>query len=63
MAAELNAGTLYFARRPPGCLPSATFYPEPVTDYVTAVSGSCGEITSPIGERGTGDADVTQQLR
>ncbi|WP_407654781.1 amidohydrolase family protein [Actinomadura luzonensis] len=29
MAADLNAWTLDFARRTPGCLPSATFYPEP----------------------------------
>ncbi|ACZ89144.1 amidohydrolase family protein [Streptosporangium roseum] len=35
MAADLNAWTLDFARRTPGCLPSATFYPEPgVLDYV-----------------------------
>ncbi|MEU0572230.1 amidohydrolase family protein [Nonomuraea sp. NPDC005983] len=35
MAADLNAWTLDFARRTPGCLPSATFYPEPgVVDYV-----------------------------
>lgn len=36
MAADLNAWTLAFARETPGCLPSATFYPEPgVLDYVT----------------------------
>ncbi|SDJ99574.1 hypothetical protein SAMN05421874_104326 [Nonomuraea maritima] len=29
MAADLNEWTLGFARRTPGCLPSATFYPEP----------------------------------
>jgi len=29
MAADLNAWTLEFARSTPGCLPSATFYPEP----------------------------------
>ncbi|GGO82330.1 amidohydrolase family protein [Nonomuraea cavernae] len=29
MAADLNDWTLDFARRTPGCLPSATFYPEP----------------------------------
>ncbi|MDA0636563.1 amidohydrolase family protein [Nonomuraea sp. MCN248] len=29
MAADLNAWTLDFAGRTPGCLPSATFYPEP----------------------------------
>jgi predicted TIM-barrel fold metal-dependent hydrolase len=35
MAADLNAWTLDFARRTPGCLPSATFYPEPgAADYV-----------------------------
>ncbi|MFI9431554.1 MULTISPECIES: amidohydrolase family protein [Streptosporangium] len=35
MAADLNAWTLDFARRTPGCLPSATFYPEPgVLGYV-----------------------------
>ncbi|MET8335507.1 amidohydrolase family protein [Streptosporangium canum] len=38
MAADLNAWTLDFARRTPGCLPSATFYPEPgVLDYVRDV--------------------------
>nr|MDT0659701.1 amidohydrolase family protein [Micromonospora sp. DSM 115978] len=37
MAAELNAWTLEFARSTPGCLPSATFYPEPGVDtYVEA---------------------------
>ncbi|GLH98926.1 amidohydrolase family protein [Phytohabitans aurantiacus] len=36
MAADLNEWTLAFARDTPGCLPSATFYPEPgVLDYVT----------------------------
>ncbi|MFC4113804.1 amidohydrolase family protein [Nonomuraea zeae] len=35
MAVDLNAWTLDFARRTPGCLPSATFYPEPgVVGYV-----------------------------
>jgi hypothetical protein len=29
MAADLNAWALDFAERTPGCLPSATFYPEP----------------------------------
>ncbi|MEV4708963.1 amidohydrolase family protein [Actinoplanes sp. NPDC049316] len=29
MAADLNAWTLDFAARTPGCLPSATFFPEP----------------------------------
>jgi hypothetical protein len=37
MAASLNDWTLDFARRTPGCLASATFYPEPgVLDYVRA---------------------------
>ncbi len=36
MAADLNEWTLSFARKTRGCLPSATFYPEPgVTGYVT----------------------------
>jgi len=35
MAADLNAWTLAFGQATPGCLPSATFYPEPgVTRYV-----------------------------
>jgi uncharacterized protein len=35
MAADLNAWTLEFAGATPGCLPSATFYPEPgVARYV-----------------------------
>ncbi|MFB9239182.1 amidohydrolase family protein [Plantactinospora siamensis] len=35
MASDLNDWTLDFARRTPGCLPSATFYPEPdVLGYV-----------------------------
>jgi predicted TIM-barrel fold metal-dependent hydrolase len=35
MAADLNVWTLEFARANPGCLPSATFYPEPeVLGYV-----------------------------
>jgi hypothetical protein len=35
MAVDLNAWTLAFARATPGCLPSATFYPEPgVAGYV-----------------------------
>ncbi|NUO96557.1 MAG: amidohydrolase [Nonomuraea sp.] len=35
MARDLNAWTLGFARRTPGCLPSATFYPETgVAGYV-----------------------------
>ncbi|MGK5741627.1 amidohydrolase family protein [Micromonospora sp. URMC 103] len=37
MAAELNRWTLDFARATPGCLPSATFFPEPgVAGYVGA---------------------------
>jgi hypothetical protein len=37
MAADLNAWTLDFASRTPGCVPSATFYPEPgVLSYVDA---------------------------
>src|SRR5580700_10501823 len=37
MAADLNEWTLAFGRDTPGCLPSATFYPEPgVTRYVRA---------------------------
>lgn len=36
MAADLTAWSLDFARATPGCLPSATFYPEPgVLGYVT----------------------------
>jgi uncharacterized protein len=35
MAVDLNTWTLAFARATPGCLPSATFYPEPgVAGYV-----------------------------
>jgi uncharacterized protein len=35
MAADLNAWTIAFAKATPGCLPSATFYPEPgVAGYV-----------------------------
>lgn len=38
MAADLNAWTMDFAARTPGCLPSATFYPEPgVLDEVRRV--------------------------
>ena len=32
MAADLNAWTMAFAKETPGCLPSATFYPEPGVD-------------------------------
>ena len=36
MAADLTAWSLAFARATPGCIPSATFYPEPdVLGYVT----------------------------
>jgi len=36
MAADLNEWTLGFAKNTPGCLPSATFFPEPgVSRYVT----------------------------
>jgi predicted TIM-barrel fold metal-dependent hydrolase len=36
MAEDLNDWALEFARHTPGCIPSATFYPEPeVTDYVS----------------------------
>jgi len=37
MAADLNAWTMTFAKATPGCLPSATFYPEPgAAGYVRA---------------------------
>jgi hypothetical protein len=37
MAADLNSWTLDFAARTPGCLPCATFYPEPgALDYTRA---------------------------
>jgi hypothetical protein len=37
MAAGLNSWSLEFARANPGCLPSATFYPEPgVLEYLTS---------------------------
>ena len=37
MAADLNAWTMAFAKATPGCLPSATFYPEPgAAGYVAA---------------------------
>src|SRR5262245_11367355 len=35
MAADLNAWTLDFAERTPGCVPSATFYPEPGVNRYT----------------------------
>ncbi|MBM0238223.1 amidohydrolase [Micromonospora sp. ATA32] len=41
MAAELNRWTLDFARATPGCLPSATFFPEPdAARYVTEALGA-----------------------
>ncbi|GAA4683274.1 amidohydrolase family protein [Phytohabitans rumicis] len=41
MAADLNDWTLGFARETPGCVPSATFYPEPsVTSYVSSAVSS-----------------------
>jgi hypothetical protein len=40
MAADLNQWTLDFGERTPGCLPSATFYPEPgAAGYVEAALG------------------------
>lgn len=45
MAADLNAWTLAFARDTPGCLPSATFYPEPgVTGYVSGALGAGAQV-------------------
>lgn len=45
MAAGLNDWSLEFARTTPGCLPSATFYPEPgVRDYVAAALESGARI-------------------
>jgi predicted TIM-barrel fold metal-dependent hydrolase len=41
MAADLNRWTLDFARATPGCLPSATFFPEPdAARYVTEALGA-----------------------
>jgi hypothetical protein len=41
MARDLNDWTLGFAAKTPGCLPSATFYPEPgVLDYVREALGT-----------------------
>jgi uncharacterized protein len=41
MAEDLNDWTLAFAKATPGCVPSATFYPEPgVLGYVTRAIGA-----------------------
>jgi hypothetical protein len=37
MAADLNAWTLDFATRHPGCVPSATFFPEPEAEQLSAL--------------------------
>ncbi|GIF72640.1 amidohydrolase family protein [Asanoa siamensis] len=42
MAADLNAWTLDFAARTPGCLPCATFYPEPSASAYTRAALSSG---------------------
>ena len=42
MAAELNTWTLDFAARTPGCLPSATFYPEPGVNRYTRAALDAG---------------------
>ena len=42
MAADLNAWTMAFAKATPGCLPSATFYPEPGVDRVRPFGGGRG---------------------
>ncbi len=42
MAADLNAWTLDFAAHTPGCLPSATFYPEPGVDRYTRAAIDAG---------------------
>jgi uncharacterized protein len=45
MAEDLNAWTLAFAKTTPGCVPSATFYPEPgVLGYVTRALGAGARI-------------------
>ena len=54
MAADLNAWTMAFAKATPGCLPSATFYPEPgVAGYVRdAVAGRAPDLQgAPAGGR------------
>jgi uncharacterized protein len=42
MAADLNAWTMAFARATPGCLPSATFYPEAGVDRYVADAVTAG---------------------
>jgi predicted TIM-barrel fold metal-dependent hydrolase len=42
MAADLNAWTLDFARRTPGCIPSATFFPEPGVNRYTHAALEAG---------------------
>jgi len=54
MAADLNDWTLDFTARTPGCLPSATFYPEPgVLGYVhRALERGCPDLqAAPAGRR------------
>jgi hypothetical protein len=42
MAADLNAWTLDFAARTPGCVPSATFFPEPGVNRYTRLALDAG---------------------
>lgn len=42
VAADLNAWTLDFARQMPGCLPGATFYPEPGVNRYTRAALDAG---------------------
>ena len=42
MAADLNAWTLDFAARTPGCIPTATFYPEPGVNRYTRAAIESG---------------------
>ena len=42
MAADLNAWTLDFAARTPGCVPSATFFPEPGVNRYTRAALDAG---------------------
>ena len=42
MAADLNAWTLDFADRTPGCIPCATFYPEPGAERYTRAALDAG---------------------
>jgi hypothetical protein len=42
MAADLNAWTLDFATRTPGCIPSATFFPEPGVNRYTRTALDSG---------------------